>query len=211
MNAPRLVLIAAVFIGCGGGGGVTPPPPPPPVQPVFSGLLLSPIDVVMCLVDPGNTIVLSAIPRDQSGQPMTNLGSPLFTSSDAGAATVGANGMVRAIAAGSTLITATLTATGTTHTASASITVASAIAGDATGSVLENHPLPHTGLITTSQLSAGNALTLDIRGQAFHSHTLSLTGTQVRLIAAGCRISQVSSMATHSDGSGLHNHSVTFN
>ena len=211
MNANRLVFIAAVSIGCGGGGAVTTPPPPPPKQPLFSGLLVSPTDAVMCLVDPGNTIVLSATPRDQSGQPMTNLGNPLFTTSDAGAATVAANGLVRAIAAGSAQITATLTVTGTTHTASASITVASAVTGDAAGSVLDNHPLPHIGLITGAQLSGGSAVSLNIQGQAFHSHLLNLTATQVRLIAAGCRISQASSQATHSDGSGLHSHTVTFN
>ena len=165
----------------------------------------------MCLVDPGNTVVLNATPRDQNGQAIASLGTPLFTSSDAGAATVAANGLVQAIAAGAAEVTVSLTATGTTRTASASITVASAVAGNASGSVLENHPLPHIGVITGAQLSAGNALSLDIQGQAFHSHTLSLTDTQVRLIAAGCRISQHSSVDTHSDGSGAHNHAVTFN
>jgi hypothetical protein len=162
-------------------------------------------------VDPGNTVVLNATPHDQSGQAMSNMGGTLSTSSDVGAATVAANGLVRAVAAGSTRVTASLTATGTTRTASASITVASAVAGDASGSVRDNHPLPHIAVIRAAQLSAGSALSLDIQGQAFHSHTLSLTDTQIRLIAAGCRISQVSSEAPHSGGTGQHVHAVAFN
>lgn len=66
-------------------------------------------------------------------------------------------------------------------------------------------------MITAAQLSAGDAVSLNIQGQAFHSHTLNLTHTQVRLIAGGCRVSQLSSVDPHSDGSGAHNHAVTFN
>jgi hypothetical protein len=141
---------------------------------------------------------------------MSSLGNPSFTSSD-GAASVDPNGLVRAIATGTAQITAALTAAGTTRTASASITVAKPVAGDASGTVKENHPLPHIAVITASQLLAGNTLILNIQGQAFHSHTVTLTDTQVSLIAAGCPVSQLSSEDTHSDGSGLHAHTVTFN
>lgn len=206
-----LTALSALIAGCGSGGSNGNDPPLGPSASVFSSLSITPTAAVMCLVDPGNTIILNATPRDQSGQVMFSLGSPSFTSSDSGAATVAADGVVQAIAAGSAQVTASLTASGTTRTAVASITVASAVLGDASGSVAENHPLPHIGVITAAQLSAGEALSLNIQGQAFHSHTLNLTNTQVRLIAAGCRMSQVSSLDTHSDGTGPHNHAVTFN
>lgn len=207
--APKLTVLATMIAGCGGAGSSDAPTGPPAI--VFSSLSMTPTEAVMCLVAPGNTVVLNATPRDQSGQPMTTLGSPSFTSSDGGAASVDANGLVRGIAPGTAQITASLTATGTTRTASASISVAKAVVGDASGFVLENHPLPHIGVITIAQLTAGNALILEIQGQAFHPHALSLTDTQVRLIAAGCRISQISSANTHSDGSGLHTHTVIVN
>lgn len=165
----------------------------------------------MCLVDPGNIVVLNATPRDQNGQAIANLGTPSFTTSNGGAATVTGNGLVQAIAAGTAEVTVSLTSAGKTRTAVASITVASGVVGEAIGSVLGNHPLQHVAEITAAQLAAGNALNLNIQGQAFHSHTLNLEATQVRMIAAGCRISRVSSIDPHSDGSGAHNHDVTFN
>lgn len=84
-------------------------------------------------------------------------------------------------------------------------------ANGACGSVSANHSLRHIAVITAAQLGAGSALSLDIQGDAFHSHTLTLTGTQVIQIAGGARVSQDSSRDTHSDGSGPHSHTVTFN
>ena len=210
---PSLTVLSVVFAGCGGGGSSDPPTAPPsgPSAIVFSFLSVTPTEAVMCLVDPGNTVVLSATPRDQNGQAIANLGSPSFASSDDRAARVAGNGVVQAIAAGTAEVTVSLTSAGTTRTAVASITVARAIAGDAMGLVVGNHPAPHSGVITAAQLAAGTELNLDIQGQAFHSHRLNLSATHVRLIAAGCRVSQVSSVDPHSDGSGAHNHTVTFN
>jgi hypothetical protein len=89
--------------------------------------------------------------------------------------------------------------------------VAGTTTGDVTGSVSDNHPLPHIVLITAAELSAGGALTLNIQGQAFHAHTLTLTGAQLMQIAAGCRTAQVSSQDPHSNGTGAHSHTVSFN
>ena len=208
-GAPSLTGLCVLMVGCGGGGGGESTTAPPVVD--FGSLSLSPLEAVVCLAEGGNVVALSAVPRDQNGQPMSAMGSPSFTSSNAGAATVAASGLVRAVAPGSSRITASLTAAGTTHTASASITVASAVVGNATGTVANNHPAPHIGVITAAQLSAGNPLSLSIQGQAFHSHTLNLADVQVRLIAAGCQVSQASSSDPHSDGSGAHIHTVTFN
>jgi hypothetical protein len=70
--------------------------------------------------------------------------------------------------------------------------------------------MPHVAVITTAQLSAGAAITLDI-SNGLHSHTVSLTAAQVVQIAAGARMSVVSSVNPHSDGTGAHEHTVTFN
>ena len=207
--APALTALCALTASCGGGGGSDSPAGPPAIA--FSTLLVAPTTARICLADSGNTVLLEATPQDQSGQAMNGLGGTSFTSSDVGIATVASHGLVRAIGAGSTRITASLTAAGATRTGSASITVATAVAGDALGVVLDDDPLPHIAVISAAQLSAGTALTINIKGQAFHSHTLSLTDTQVRLIAAGCRVLQISSTDTHSSGSGAHSHTVAFN
>jgi hypothetical protein len=76
------------------------------------------------------------------------------------------------------------------------------------GSVQANHG--HTAVITNAQLSAGNAVTLNIRGDADHPHTVVLTMGEVGQIAAGQRLSKTSS----TDGSvafGTHSHTVVFN
>ncbi len=84
-------------------------------------------------------------------------------------------------------------------------------AGDAQGVISANHGQPHIAVITAAQLSAGVGLSLDITGDAFHSHTLTLTGTQVNQIAGGKRVAERSSKDPHSDGMTPHSHIVTFN
>lgn len=73
--------------------------------------------------------------------------------------------------------------------------------------------LDTTGIavITAAQLSAGGERSLNIQGQAFHSHTVTLTAPQMMQIAAGCPASQESSRNPHSDGNGDHSHTVVFN
>ena len=85
-----------------------------------------------------------------------------------------------------------------------------ASSGDVTGDVADNHPDPHVAVITAAQLGAGAALILNIANSR-HSHTVALTGTQVTQIAAQVRVSVVSSVSAHSDGSEPHSHRVTFN
>jgi hypothetical protein len=72
-----------------------------------------------------------------------------------------------------------------------------------TGSVSANHG--HSVVVTGAQLSAGNVVTLDIRGTANHPHTVELTTGEVQQIAAGQRVAKESST---DDG---HRHTVTFN
>lgn len=73
----------------------------------------------------------------------------------------------------------------------------------ATGAVSANHG--HLAEISGAQLTAGNAVALDIRGQADHPHTVELSATEVMQVAGGQRVSKSSS----TDDS--HLHTVTFN
>lgn len=75
--------------------------------------------------------------------------------------------------------------------------------GDKTGNVSANHG--HTALILAGQLTAGAGVTLDIRGNADHPHTVTLTAAEVMSIAAGTRVGKASSEEQ------VHTHTVTFN
>src|SRR5688572_29250919 len=46
-----------------------------------------------------------------------------------------------------------------------------------TGAISNNHG--HVAALTAAQLTAGNAITLDIRGGADHSHTLALSAAEI--------------------------------
>lgn len=75
--------------------------------------------------------------------------------------------------------------------------------GDRAGQVSANHG--HSAVITSAQLSAGGALSLDIRGGADHPHTVQLTAEEVTAVANGQRVSKTSS------SNDAHSHVVTFN
>jgi hypothetical protein len=75
--------------------------------------------------------------------------------------------------------------------------------GDKTGSISANHG--HVARIAGAELTAGGALSLDIRGSADHPHTVELSAAEVDAIAASQRVSKTSS----TDAS--HSHVVTFN
>jgi hypothetical protein len=72
-----------------------------------------------------------------------------------------------------------------------------------TGTVSANHG--HVATITAAQLTAGNAIQLDIRGSGDHPHTVELSAAEVSQIAARQTVSKNSS----SDAG--HFHVVTFN
>jgi hypothetical protein len=72
-----------------------------------------------------------------------------------------------------------------------------------TGTISANHG--HTATISAAQLTAGNAMSLDIRGDATHPHTVVITQPELGQIAANQRVSKDS---TNNDG---HSHTVTFN
>jgi hypothetical protein len=63
----------------------------------------------------------------------------------------------------------------------------------------------HTATLLAAQFTAGNAISLDIRGQATHPHTVTITQGEMAQIAANQRVSKDSS---NDNG---HTHTVTFN
>lgn len=72
-----------------------------------------------------------------------------------------------------------------------------------TGRVSDNHG--HVAVVTSAQLAAGGAVTLDIQGSATHSHSVTLSATEVVQVRDGVRVVKTS---TTGDG---HTHTVTFN
>jgi hypothetical protein len=75
--------------------------------------------------------------------------------------------------------------------------------GDVTGTVSANHG--HTAVVTAAQITAANAVTLDIRGTASHPHTVELSAAEVGMIGNRQTVAKTSS---NDDG---HMHTVTFN
>ena len=75
--------------------------------------------------------------------------------------------------------------------------------GDVAGAVSANHG--HTAVVTAAQITAANAVSLDIRGSATHPHTVELSAAEVGMIGTRQTVSKVSS---NNEG---HGHTVTFN
>jgi len=76
-------------------------------------------------------------------------------------------------------------------------------ATDKVGAISDNHG--HSAVITGAQLTAGGALSLDIRGTATHTHTVQLSAAEITSIAGNQRVAKSSS---NTNG---HDHTVTFN
>ena len=71
-----------------------------------------------------------------------------------------------------------------------------------TGAISGNHG--HTATISAAQLTAGNAIQLDIRGSADHPHMVELTAGEVTQIGVHQAVAKTS---TNDAG---HSHTVTF-
>jgi hypothetical protein len=72
-----------------------------------------------------------------------------------------------------------------------------------TGNVAANHG--HVATITAAQLTAANAIQLEIRGTADHPHTVDLSAAEVAQIGAR------QTVAKNSTTDAGHSHTVTFN
>jgi hypothetical protein len=80
--------------------------------------------------------------------------------------------------------------------------------GDMAGAISNNHL--HSAVVTGAQLLAGNAVLLDIRGQADHTHSVALGADSIDAIEAGVTVA-VDSTVTVTTAFGSHLHTVTFN
>jgi plastocyanin len=112
---PFALALVIVLAACGGDGG-TPPPP----TPVFTSLVVSPADPE--LVE-GDTVQLTATPRDQNGATMSGLPAATFTLTSGTSVSVSPSGRVIALDPGDATVTATLTSGGTTRTATSTPSV----------------------------------------------------------------------------------------
>lgn len=113
-----IVALAIVLSACGGGGnGGTPPAQ----TPVFTSLVVSPADPD--LVE-GDTLQLSATPRDQNGASMSGLPAATFSLTSGTSVSVTPTGRVVAVDPGNSTVTASLTSGGTTKEAMSTPTVA---------------------------------------------------------------------------------------
>lgn len=79
---------------------------------------------------------------------------------------------------------------------------------DKEGSISDNHG--HSAVITAAQLVAGNAVLLDIRGAADHTHTVTLNADAIQAVQAGGPV-VTDSTSTNSTSISSHLHTVTFN
>lgn len=112
------VALMAGVAACGGGGGDGGTQPPPPA--VFTSLVVSPASPNM--VD-GDTVQLTATPRDQNGGAMTGLPAATFQLLTGTAVSVSGSGQVIAQQAGAATIRASVTSGATTKEATANATV----------------------------------------------------------------------------------------
>jgi hypothetical protein len=96
-----------------------------------------------------------------------------------------------------------ITVTGCSEDSSSPTTPTGGSGTDVTGTVSANHG--HVATVRAVDITAAGAVSLDIRGQADHPHTVMLTATQVQQI--GNR-QQLTATSTTDAG---HQHTVTFN
>jgi hypothetical protein len=122
---------AGSILGCGSdaaGPSTSPPqtqpPPPPPPERVLTTLEVTPLTADVCTPAPTNTVYLTLVPRDQTGERMqVTDGIAEYSSSAPEIAKVSTSGIVTAAAPGTAVITAVFTLGDSTRTASMSATI----------------------------------------------------------------------------------------
>lgn len=79
----------------------------------------------------------------------------------------------------------------------------SGVTQDVSGVIANNHG--HIAVVTAAQISAGRAITIDIRGTADHNHLLDLTNDDI------VRLRQRQRVERDASANNTHTHRVTFN
>ncbi len=114
----------------------------------FTSLIVSPTSPAIVV---GGSVTLVATAKDQFGTTMTGLPAPAFATNAGSVATVSSTGVVTGVAAGSAIITATVTDGGVTHSATATVTVSSPASGGAVFTTPNNTYSPATVTIQTGE------------------------------------------------------------
>ncbi len=160
-----LLALVATAAGCGGGNG----PGPGPDLPVLTTVEVTPATSTLFSVAPGNTVELTAVPKDQNGDDVTGLDAATFASANEAIATVAGDGAVTAVGTGTTQITASMAEGDVTRTGTATVTVAVAPA---------SAPVGAAGLAfapATVDVRAGGTVTWTF-GAVHHDVTFSTPG-----------------------------------
>lgn len=119
-QSTRLLLgVAALCLGCNDGRLTGARSTPPPARE-FATLEVQPRPIVLWLKEDA---FLNVVARDQRGAPLTSEAISRFTSSDPAIATADDDGVISAVAVGTTEITVTTVAGGMARTASVPVTV----------------------------------------------------------------------------------------
>ena len=119
---------AGSILGCGDAAEplISPPQtrPPRPSERVLTTLEVTPLTADVCMPAPTNSVYLTLVPRDQTGERMeVKEGTAEYSSSAPEIAAVSDSGIVTAAAPGTAVITAVFTLGDSTRTASMSATV----------------------------------------------------------------------------------------
>ena len=134
--------------------------------PAFTNLAITPSAPAIPV---GGTVSLVAEPKDQNGSAMSGLAPATFTSSDDARATVDGNGVVTGVAPGTVTITASLTASGVTQTATATVSVTQPGSNNVTVTTPNETFNPGT-----VNLTPGGTVVWQISGA---THNVTFTGT----------------------------------
>ena len=192
------VAVTLAFAGCSGGGGTTAVTPPTPV--LTSVGVTSPAQSVVA----GQTLQLTATPRDQSGNAFS--ATVTWVSSAPTVATVSSSGLVLALVAGSTTITATATSgtlsvqgstqiTVTAHPVLTSVSVSAASTSLVAGTTLQliASPKDQNGAAVAATVTWGSSAqgvaTVSasglVTGVAVGSVTITATATSGTTVVTG--------------------------
>lgn len=158
------LVLAVALSACGGGdgdGGTNPPP-----AAVFTTLTVAPPSPAMV---EGDTVQLTATPRDQNGAAMTGLPAATFLLTTGTSVSVSGSGRVIALDPGSSTVTATLASGGTTRTATSTPTVSAL----GTAATVTASGTGQTFSPASVKIAVGGTVTWSFPGPETHNVTFS--------------------------------------
>ncbi len=134
---------------------------------VFTAVGIAPVTTTLLV---GGTVTLVATPLDQAGVPMPGLPGATYLSQSPGIASVGGSGLVTALTAGTTTVTARITSAGVTHTAVATVIVTAPVPGGASVTATGNNTFSPAAVT----IAAGGSVTWQFGNG---THNVTFTGS----------------------------------